>query len=478
MLSFTSAVPRTSLTGHLASCLACSLVRFFHIRRSQTNLFLQLQQSALSSGSASPARCESAKMHRPSRRRPHPAPTRFWCVASFSDSCATSNTAMSQYSKHPHPLQGPGAVHFCIVTSKGRRKRIWCRPYSPLIVSCRMQADRGLNLGAWNWAHVSSMALRNFRSAVRGVISSLPARGSSAQRTFTAPLRSEGRSAFTRPITTTTVSAGLHHTCAIKTDGQLVCFGGNSSGQCTVPSGLGPVLAVSAGCCHTCAVRADGRLVCFGRNSEGQCNVPERMGPVAAVSAGCYHTCVAGTDGQLVCFGENHDGECEVPTDLGPVHSMSAGMCRTCATGADGRLFCFGETPRGQCHVPGDLGPIRDVSLGAGHTCAVTADGSLVCFGLNNYGQCATPRDLGMAVATSVGKYHSCVLSADGKLFCFGDNFEGQCDVPSDLDSFLAMSTGLRHTCAVAMDGQLVCFGENYRGQCNVPSGLGPVLTM
>ena len=45
-------------------------------------------------------------------------------------------------------------------------------------------------------------------------------------------------------------------------------------GQCDVPADLGPVLAVSAGSFHTCAVRADSQIVCFGRNADGQCDVP------------------------------------------------------------------------------------------------------------------------------------------------------------------------------------------------------------
>ena len=54
---------------------------------------------------------------------------------------------------------------------------------------------------------------------------------------------------------------------------------------------LGPELAVAAGALHTCAVRADGRLVCFGHNTHGQCDVPADLGPVLAVTAGAWHTC-------------------------------------------------------------------------------------------------------------------------------------------------------------------------------------------
>ena len=83
--------------------------------------------------------------------------------------------------------------------------------------------------------------------------------------------------------------------------------------QHDAPAGLGPVLAVSAGDYHTCAVRSDGQLACFGSNGDGQCNVPAGLGPVVAVSAGYSHTCAVRSDGQLACFGSNRDGKCNVP---------------------------------------------------------------------------------------------------------------------------------------------------------------------
>ena len=46
-------------------------------------------------------------------------------------------------------------------------------------------------------------------------------------------------------------SAGDGHICAVREDGQLVCFGGNEKGQCDVPADLGPVVAVSADLCSS-----------------------------------------------------------------------------------------------------------------------------------------------------------------------------------------------------------------------------------
>ena len=112
--------------------------------------------------------------------------------------------------------------------------------------------------------------------------------------------------------------------------------------QCAVPADLGPVSAVAAGWYHTCAVKADGHLVCFGwNNSGGQCAVPADLGPVSAVAAGWYHTCAVKADGHLVCFGWNNSGgQCAVPADLGPVSAIAAGH-HTCAVKADGRWLIY-----------------------------------------------------------------------------------------------------------------------------------------
>ena len=93
-----------------------------------------------------------------------------------------------------------------------------------------------------------------------------------------------------------------------------------------MPADLGPVWAVAVGGYHTCAVRTDGRLICFGRNQNRQCNVPADLGPVLAVAAGDDHTCAVRADGRLVCFGWNEDGQCdvEIPVDVAEPKAATA----------------------------------------------------------------------------------------------------------------------------------------------------------
>ncbi len=58
------------------------------------------------------------------------------------------------------------------------------------------------------------------------------------------------------------VSAGSHHTCAVRASGEVVCWGANGAGQTeTAP---GSYRSVGAGGSHTCAVRESGEIACWG----------------------------------------------------------------------------------------------------------------------------------------------------------------------------------------------------------------------
>jgi alpha-tubulin suppressor-like RCC1 family protein len=81
------------------------------------------------------------------------------------------------------------------------------------------------------------------------------------------------------PSTTPQVSAGGYYTCALKTDGTVICWGDNTYGQTTVPVGLASVAQVSAGGGHTCALKTDGTVVCWGQNDAGQTTVPDGLNP-------------------------------------------------------------------------------------------------------------------------------------------------------------------------------------------------------
>ena len=68
------------------------------------------------------------------------------------------------------------------------------------------------------------------------------------------------------------ISAGYDHTCGVRTDGSLACWGKNDSGEATPPDG--EFASVSAGGGHTCGLRRDGTVACWGYDYNGQATPP------------------------------------------------------------------------------------------------------------------------------------------------------------------------------------------------------------
>ncbi|MDQ6776796.1 MAG: chromosome condensation regulator, partial [Actinomycetota bacterium] len=112
--------------------------------------------------------------------------------------------------------------------------------------------------------------------------------------------------------TATAISSGDYHTCVIRNDGSVLCWGfgadgrlgyGNTAnvGATETPGSVGPVnlgpghtaKAISAGGGHTCAILDDGSVRCWGFGYSGQlgdggkstlgdtpATTPDKLGPV------------------------------------------------------------------------------------------------------------------------------------------------------------------------------------------------------
>jgi hypothetical protein len=70
----------------------------------------------------------------------------------------------------------------------------------------------------------------------------------------------------------TQVAAAFNHTCALRNDGIVECWGNNADGQApgTRAALSGSFTQVAAGHIHTCTLRSDGVVECWGRNEFGQ----------------------------------------------------------------------------------------------------------------------------------------------------------------------------------------------------------------
>ena len=121
----------------------------------------------------------------------------------------------------------------------------------------------------------------------------------------------------------TAVSAGGSHSCAVSVseDDPFRCWGSNSAGQlgsAVLPSGglWWGFSAVSAGADHSCGLKTDGTIECWGGRGLGESDAPS--GRFTAVSAGALHSCGLKTDGAIECWGWERDGQ--TVAAVGEVH--------------------------------------------------------------------------------------------------------------------------------------------------------------
>ena len=197
------------------------------------------------------------------------------------------------------------------------------------------------------------------------------------------------------------VSAGGFHTCALRTDGTVICWGGSfepPEGQFT---------SVSVGSFHACGVKADGAVDCWGSDNLGQGTPPD--GKFTSVGAGWAHTCGMRVDSTVACWGLDEDGQ-STPPD-GQFASVSVGFQHNCGLRLDHTVTCWGLDHEGLATPP--EGWFASVSAGIGaHVCGLNTEGAVVCWGLDDYGQASPP--LGEQLASvSVGFQHSCGLRQD-----------------------------------------------------------------
>lgn len=189
------------------------------------------------------------------------------------------------------------------------------------------------------------------------------------------------------------VGIGTFHMCVVvASDGHVACVGGRSGppgedvddGEADPPPGA--FKAVTAGWSHTCAIRLDDTVACWGEASwTGKTDPPP--GRFAQIDAGQEHTCGLRFDGTVACWGFDREGQTEAPP--GTFTQVSAGTSHSCGLRTDESIVCWGDDTYGESAAP----PGRFRSVGAGHifACGLRVDGSIVCWGANDGGQANPP---------------------------------------------------------------------------------------
>ncbi|MDD3179012.1 MAG: fibronectin type III domain-containing protein [Opitutaceae bacterium] len=228
------------------------------------------------------------------------------------------------------------------------------------------------------------------------------------------------------------VAAGGSHTVAVKSDGTVRAWGYNYYGQLgdgtttqrlnpvPVSGGLTSVAAVAAGLNHTVALKSDGTVWAWGGNSCGQLGdgtTTQRLSPVqvsgltgvVAIAAGGSHTLAVKSDGTVWAWGDNSNGQLGDGTTtqrLSPVQvsgltgvmAIAAGDSHTVALKSDGTVWAWGGNSCGQLGdgtttqrmspalVNGLTGVVA-IAVGGSHTLAVKSDGTIRAWGYNGSGQ-------------------------------------------------------------------------------------------
>ena len=357
---------------------------------------------------------------------------------------------------------------------------------------------------------------------------------------------------------TTDITSGENHSCGI-IDGSVFCWGENDHGQIGIGSyvtrsqptrvnidNIEPeqrsTTAVSAGRNHTCAV-IEGDAYCWGANNYGQLgrggggsNIPVKVNfgfspaAVTDVTAGADHTC-ATVNGHAYCWGRNSAGQLgmtggdrttptkvNVGTPARHITQIEAGENFTCAIGAE-RAWCWGSNDSGQIgrnnmggenqthpfevELPGKgahngVGnAVTEIATGDRFACAVM-NGRTYCWGANGNGQLGrnstqnagnpalvSGSSLGNRATNSLsaGSHHACGI-INGRAQCWGSNSHGQIgnpSVPVGGNATTAVpvredanvlgtnyphiiSAGGSHSCTIA-NGNIACWGSSTQGQ-------------
>jgi alpha-tubulin suppressor-like RCC1 family protein len=366
------------------------------------------------------------------------------------------------------------------------------------------------------------------------------------------------------------IAAGNTFSLALKEDGTVLAWGSNGSGQLgdgtliskptpVQVSGLGPgsgVIAIAASFsgligAHSMALKSDGTVLAWGFNSTGQLgdsstvskSVPVQvtgLGPgsgVIAIAAGGTHSLALKGDGTVLAWGANGNGQLglgnmtssNVPIPLpafGPgsgIAGVAASNGSSLALKSEGSVWGWGANFSGQLgdgsttqrlspvqvkdsFGTGFLSGITGIAAGNTHSLALDLNGTLWAFGLNLNGQVGdgttTNRNLpvavtGLGVPSGVlhitgGGSFSAALKNDGTTLTWGSNSSGQLGngnydgsalplLLDDSSETVAVSTGpgSLHNLLLKGDGSVLAWGSNTFGQLgdgtNI-SKIAPVL--
>jgi alpha-tubulin suppressor-like RCC1 family protein len=384
---------------------------------------------------------------------------------------------------------------FCVVLFAVACSRRSAPLPTPVATATPSIADAGVEAG-WSGPHASAMAVGDYVWMVRMDDGTVWSWGFDS-------VGETGHPAGTRTDHTTpaeipglrdvaVVAAQGHHACALLTNGHVECWGESRSGELgagvavkatnvlpTLVPDIDDALDVAVGDEHTCAVRRDGTVWCWGANTFGALArgtddfephpTPARAGDIKdaeSVVIDGSTTCVRLHSGRVRCWGLNSYGQVGIPQSIAPTWPVAFGT----------------------------VDSATDMALGNGGTCAILADGTLRCSGYDGHDRLGPTKETcrnGLffidvdpcrsrptlvagvtdVVALALGSHHACALQRSRDVVCWGANDKGQLGAATPASSVLPVKVpGLAdvvqigghndYTMALDRAGRVVVWGD------------------
>jgi alpha-tubulin suppressor-like RCC1 family protein len=368
------------------------------------------------------------------------------------------------------------------------------------------------------------------------------------------------------------LAAGGNHTVALKSNGDVWAWGSNTNGEIgDGTTGTGPraiptrvrinastfltsVKSIAAGTNHTVALKSDGTVVAWGLNSSGQlgdATTVQKVFPVTVklangtplsgitqIACGATHSLALKSDGTVWAWGANGSGrlgdggttnrlvatqvKTNTSTFLTGVVSIAAGAAHSAAAKSNNTVWCWGLNSSGQLgnnttkassfpvQVVTSAGPLEGnrVFCGANHTFGLVGT-ELYGWGLNSNGQLSdgtttsprkvavqsvspasppfVPNPIPVTGVTKVagGNAHTAAIMAGNgwngyysQIYTWGLNTSGQLGIGStsqrtypvppslfDVPPTGDVVAGASYTVACLLDGAVWAWGSNNAGQ-------------
>lgn len=276
------------------------------------------------------------------------------------------------------------------------------------------------------------------------------------------------------------VASGATHSCGLRSNGAVECWGGNNVGQASVPAGL-VASRIVAGVWYSCALPTTGGVKCWGdavgvgMPMDTVINKPTTGAFIDLFGGGTW-ACAQTSTGSLTCFGANFPFSSRANTLAIGVGSQSEYSALSATTGAITSPGITGAAPTfASGYATTDCGQAYCCAIRESRTMSgERLQGAVQCWGSNTpnnasetSGRVANAPALTVPTALlSAGEYAACAIrstplapSTDLSLICWGSTSDGIIS-GAPFGRFVDVSVSSSHACAVAASGEIRCWGQ------------------